>query len=242
MLRLLSCFIVLNLVSVRTEDDVKIDKISRDCNNSYSLTCLKLNIVNFVDKMNEQESYSIFPGVSLVRENVSSHVNTADMVTELAREFPNDAEARLDAFLLKKVGGFLSSHSMKLDLWNGATTDTDAGTGRKKKGGGGLGYLLAAGAMMKGTLLAVALGGLAALAGKALMTAMISLMLSAIIGLKSLTSHGGKQTTYEIISKPVYSHSNSHSSEVEHGGHYGYGRSLDLPPLPLGLQKNYAPS
>ncbi|KAK9879982.1 hypothetical protein WA026_008491 [Henosepilachna vigintioctopunctata] len=229
MLGLVLCFVLSIFVSVRTEDDVKIDRISQDCNNSYSMTCLKLNLVNFVDKMNEQESYSIIPGVSLVRESTSNQVNTADIVTELAREFPNDAEARLDAFLLKKVGGFLSSHSMKLDLWNGGATESDTGTARKgSKGGGGLAYLLAAGAMMKGTLLAVALGGLAALAGKALMTAMISLMLSAIIGLKSLTSHGGKETTYEIISKP------------EEHGHYGHRRSLDLP-LPLGLQSNYTP-
>jgi len=85
-------------------------------------------------------------------------------------------------------------------------------------------------------LATLGMGALAAMAGKALMTALMSLMLSAIIGLKSATSGGHKQTTYEIISKPVYSHSHSHSSEVQHdhggggGGHgaYTYGRNLDL--------------
>lgn len=85
------------------------------------------------------------------------------------------------------------------------------------------------------------MGALALLAGKALMTALMSLMLSAIIGLKSLTSGGHKSTTYEIVTKPVYSHSNTHSSSHEdvHGGgggggghsgygHSGYGRAMNI--------------
>lgn len=101
--------------------------------------------------------------------------------------------------------------------------------GRKKdKGYGGL---MAGLMMMKGTLGAVGFGALALLAGKALMTGLMALMLSAIIGLKSLASGGDKKTTYEIVSKPVYSTSHTHSSEEHHGhgyGHSGYGRSLDF--------------
>lgn len=85
--------------------------------------------------------------------------------------------------------------------------------------------------MMKGTLGAVGFGAIALLAGKALMTGLMALMLSAIIGLKSLTSGGEKKTTYEIVSKPIYSSTHSHSSEEHHGhgvGHSGYARSLDL--------------
>lgn len=110
-----------------------------------------------------------------------------------------------------------------------------------------MGQLLMAALMMKGTLLPIAFAALAALAGKALMTGLLSLMLSAIIGLKSLTSHGHKQAvTYEIVQKPVYSHSHSHSHELHHehlgggghgggggGGGYGhssYGRSFNAEP------------
>lgn len=101
--------------------------------------------------------------------------------------------------------------------------------GRKKdKGYGGL---MAGLMMMKGTLGAVGFGALALLAGKALMTGLMALMLSAIIGLKSLAGGGEKKTTYEIVSKPVYSSSHTHSTEEHHGGHNyghsGYGRSLD---------------
>ncbi|KAK4875570.1 hypothetical protein RN001_011992 [Aquatica leii] len=227
--------------------------LSRDCSSSYTTTCLKLDIVSWVDKLNEEDNYSVLPGVSVVRENGSARASTADLVAELARDFPNDAEARLDAYLLKKIANYLNSHSIRLKLFDnedvssarakGGFLGGKGGGGGKK--GGGLGMLLAAAAMMKGTLGALALGGIAALAGKALMTGLIALMLSAIIGLKSLTSGGGK-TTYEIVSKPVYSHSNTHSvSHEEHGGHghggySSYGRSFDMP-LPLGLQPNYQP-
>lgn len=110
-----------------------------------------------------------------------------------------------------------------------------------------MGQLLIAAMMMKGTLLPIAFAALAGLAGKALMTGLLSLMLSAIIGLKSLTSHGHKQAvTYEIVQKPVYSHAHTHSHELHHehlggghggggggGGGYGhssYGRSFNLEP------------
>lgn len=85
-------------------------------------------------------------------------------------------------------------------------------------------------AMMKAMLMSLALAGVAAIAGKSLMTGMMALLLSAIIGLKSLASGGEKKTTYEIVSKPVYTSSHTHSSEEHHGhgyGHSGYGRSLD---------------
>lgn len=87
--------------------------------------------------------------------------------------------------------------------------------------------------MMKATLGALGFGALALLAGKALMTGLMALMLSAIVGLKSLASGGEKKTTYEIVSKPVYSASHTHSTEEHHAGHggyghSGYGRSLDL--------------
>lgn len=83
------------------------------------------------------------------------------------------------------------------------------------------------------------MGAIAALAGKALLTGMMALTLAAIAGLKSLTSKDDKKTTYEIISKPVYSHSHSHTTGGHGGGghggsheesaHYGYGRSFNLP-------------
>lgn len=82
------------------------------------------------------------------------------------------------------------------------------------------------------------MGAVAALAGKALLTGMMALTMAAIVGLKSLTSKDDKKTTYEIISKPVYTHSSSHSQSSHGGGHGGsdeghgyggYGRAFSNP-------------
>lgn len=210
--------------------------LNKDCSKYYSAKCLKLDVVTWLEKLNENGSYSVYPGISIVRENGSASSNTADIVSVLARDYPNDPDSRLDAFLVKKVHDFLSSHSIKMELFK---KDSIA-TARKKGGGGGGGGLLALGAMMGGSVGALALAGLAAIAGKALMTALISLLLSALAGLKG--GGGGGKTTYEVISKPVHTYSSSHSSGHEdyHGGH-GYKRSIDSVDLPIGLQPHYKP-
>lgn len=94
--------------------------------------------------------------------------------------------------------------------------------------------LMGAGMMMGGSTLTMGLSALAAMAGKALMLSMLSLVLSALSGM-----HGGgggghsqKQTTYEIISKPIYTHGHSHSAELHHepsgpAGYGLYGRAKD---------------
>lgn len=61
------------------------------------------------------------------------------------------------------------------------------------------------------------------------MTALMSLLLSALVGLKG--GGGGGKTTYEIIAKPEVSHHHSHSHEEhhehDHGHHGGYRRAYD---------------
>lgn len=225
--------------------------LKNDCDNNYSLTCLKLDIVTWVDKLNENEDISVLPGVNLVRDKNSSQEKTSSVVAELAREFPDDPNARLDAFLLKKIAGYLSSHSLKLNLIDekaikdaitaraGGGGSKGGGGGKGGKKGGGLGMLMAAGAMMKGMMMTMALAAIAAIAGKALMTGLIALVLSAIIGLKSLTSGHGT-TTYEVVAKPI--HTSHHTHHEEHGGygHSSYGRSFEQP-LPIALQPGYKP-
>ncbi|XP_077271598.1 DUF1676 domain-containing protein Osi16 [Temnothorax americanus] len=219
--------------------------LNKDCGKSYSATCLKLDVVSFLDKLSEQENIGILPGVSVIKENSSANVPPSEVVANLARDFPNDVEKRLDAYLIHKVGSYLNSHSISIKLFDPRTFEAarsfneetlaqlglggnqNVETGRKKNQGNGL---MAGLLMMKGTLGMLGFGAIALLAGKALMTGLLALMLSAIIGLKSLTHHGEKKTTYEIVSKPVYSSSHTHSSEEHHGhgyGHSGYGRSLD---------------
>ncbi|KAF7279548.1 hypothetical protein GWI33_007067 [Rhynchophorus ferrugineus] len=204
--------------------------IWKECSNTYSLTCLKLDIVSWVNTMDEEETLDVLPGISLVRENNSVSLNSSNEMMELSRDFSNDPRGRLDAFLYKQISTYLDTHSLRINFMNKEMAES--ARAKKGKKDGGMGMMLAAGAMMKGMLMALAMGGITAIAGKALMTGLISLVLSGIIGIKALTQGGHKSTTYEVVAKPVHTQSVSHSESHEQGhyGHSSYGRSFDLPP------------
>ncbi|XP_026492458.2 uncharacterized protein LOC113398093 [Vanessa tameamea] len=214
--------------------------LRKDCSGGiFSSSCLKIEAITLLEKLSAKDELNLLPGISVVKESNDNESKADEFASELARMMPSKPDERLDKYLLYRLGSYLDSHSVKLRLMDdGATEQARAliGEARGKGGGlgggkkGGLGGLMAAALMMKGTLASIALGGLALLAGKALMTALMSLLLSAIVGLKSL-SGGGKSTTYEIVSKPVYSHSHSHSTaheDVGGYGHSGYGRNLKI--------------
>ncbi|XP_075986859.1 uncharacterized protein LOC142983726 isoform X2 [Anticarsia gemmatalis] len=235
MYKLFFLVIVASVVALPNPDEGKVEKvqaIKKDCANGIlNPACLKLGAITLLEKLNNKDEVALISGVSLVKEGGKS--NYEGVATDLARSLSSDPDDKLDKSLLYHVGSFLDSHSVKLRLLDDsaveeAKTAIEEGRGRKKKGG--MGGLFAMAAMMKGTLISIALGALALLAGKALVTAMMSLLLSAIIGIKSL-SGGQKSTTYEIVSKPVYTHSHSHSTaheDVGGYGHSGYGRNLKV--------------
>jgi len=77
--------------------------------------------------------------------------------------------------------------------------------------------------MVAGTLLPIKLGALAMMSGKALMTSMLALMLSAILALKKLASGGGGGggTTYEVINVPSPSGHGAHGRSSARGLAYG---------------------
>lgn len=85
-----------------------------------------------------------------------------------------------------------------------------------------------AGWMSGATLLALTMKTIAILSGKALLAALLSLMLS-VISAFSGKGHSEKSTTYEIITKPIVAH---HSADVHeaHGSelspNYAYKRSI----------------
>lgn len=95
--------------------------MSKDCGKSYSATCLKLDVVSFLDKLSEKKDLGLLPGVSVVKENDSAEVPAAEVVANLARDFPNDVDSRLDAYVVHKVGSYLKSHSIAIKLFDPKT-------------------------------------------------------------------------------------------------------------------------
>ena len=104
--------------------------MSKGCSHRYTLTCLKLDVVSLVDRLSETESYQLLPGVTVVRDNSSAEDGSngvdsstsrkfpVDLVASLARDYPNDVDSRLDAFLIRRVGQYLSSHSITVKLFD----------------------------------------------------------------------------------------------------------------------------
>lgn len=127
------------------------------CANSYSVSCLKMEIVSFLERLSDQKEYNLLSGVSVVKDPGANVTKTADIIAEVSRIFPTDPNKRLDEFLIVKLNDYLKSHSLRLKL-----LDKDAMTkarelfqGRKGGGGklgkkGGLETIIAAAMMMKG--------------------------------------------------------------------------------------------
>ncbi|XP_013165295.1 PREDICTED: uncharacterized protein LOC106116101 [Papilio xuthus] len=219
--------------------------LNKECNNNLNAKCIKIHVLSFLEDLSSKDELTLLPGLSIVKENYTSNTSPEEMAAELSRQFPGKLEEKLNRFLIYRLQDYLDGHSLRYKLLDPKTSqealDMANGDGEsvgRKGGGGGLGgggkgggggALLAAALMMKGALGAAALGALALLAGKALMTALMSLLLSALVGLKGGGGH--KSTTYEIITKPEVSHHHSHSHEEhhehEHGHHGGYRRAYD---------------
>uniref|UniRef100_A0A0K8U792 Osiris 16 n=1 Tax=Bactrocera latifrons TaxID=174628 RepID=A0A0K8U792_BACLA len=217
-----------------------------ECKTQLSWMCLKIEFVKIMERLMERDELKLVPGVSVVRNANATEGKSNDLMAEVARSYPNDPNSRLNGYIVNKLSSFLQTHFLRFKLIDSETmaeAHSAVETGRKGKFGkkGGMEALIAAGLMMKGTLMAIGMAAVALMAGKALMTALMALTLSSVLGLKSLASGGGKSTTYEIVSKPVYTSSHSHSYDEGHssghghmgGGHSGsgyggYARSLNL--------------
>ncbi|KPJ20260.1 hypothetical protein RR48_04858 [Papilio machaon] len=238
-----------------TSNEIQIEKtntsersgrsLNKECNNSLNAKCIKIHVLSFLENLSSKDELTLLPGLSIVKENYTSNTSPEEMAAELSRQFPGKPEEKLNRFLIYRLQDYLDGHSLRYKLLDPKTSQEalemangDGESVGRKGGGGGLGgggkgggggALLAAALMMKGALGAAALGALALLAGKALMTALMSLLLSALVGLKGGGGH--KSTTYEIITKPEVSHHHSHSHEEhhehEHGHHGGYRRAYD---------------
>ncbi|XP_013100081.1 uncharacterized protein LOC106082236 [Stomoxys calcitrans] len=222
-----------------------------ECNTSFSWMCLKIEFVRILEHLTEREELRLLNGISLVKDPEVKEIKTSELMADVARSYPNDPNARINGFIVNKINNFLQTHYLRFKLIDDKTvlqarSMVETGRGGKFGKKGGLEYILAAGLMMKGTLLAIGMGGIALMAGKALMAGLMALTLSAVLGLKNIAGGGGgKSHTYEIVTKPIYTsshtHSGGHDDHAAHMGHSasgygGYGRSLKLN-LPASLKE-----
>ncbi|XP_076650789.1 uncharacterized protein LOC143357945 [Halictus rubicundus] len=201
--------------------------IYSDCLKKESINCIKYKVFSYVDKMlADKEDITLTEGITVVK------------TTNAEEGAPRSIESSdLETLLFDRLGRFLKTHTVKVDLkgtdilgaiesagrsFEDFTDNAVESRGKKKKAQKILGPLMAAMALKAAALLPLALGAIAAIAGKALLVGKIALVISAIIGLKKLLSSSGKHVTYEVVSHPHHSSSHVVSHDEGHGGG-GYG-------------------
>ncbi|RLU18748.1 hypothetical protein DMN91_009105 [Ooceraea biroi] len=198
--------------------------IYADCLKKESISCIKYKVFTYVDKMlADKEDITLSEGITVVK-------------TSNAEEgAPRSIESSdLDTLLFDRLGRFLRTHTVKVDLkgsdilgaiesvgrsFEDYSDNAVESRGKKKKAQKILGPLMMAMAMKAAALLPLALGAIAMIAGKALLVGKIALVISAIIGLKKLLGSQQKHVTYEVVSHPH--HSSSHVVSHDDGGHGG---------------------
>ncbi|XP_014222027.1 uncharacterized protein LOC106649238 [Trichogramma pretiosum] len=150
--------------------------------------------------------------------SITKDANAAKKLEQQSLENATTSQSRsLDDMLEKKFNDYVTSRSIKLTI----PGDVFEGRGKKDKKGG-MGGIMMGGLALAGMMAQLAFGKIAFLAGTALLTAKIALVLSAIIGLKKLVGGGGGGG-HEVI----YATASEH-----HGGGYGgWQRALDAIPI-----------
>lgn len=59
----------------------------------------------------------------MIKQNSTSASANAstDVVANLARDFPNDVDKRMDAYLIHKIGTYLNNHAISIKLFDPRT-------------------------------------------------------------------------------------------------------------------------
>ncbi|XP_003244002.1 uncharacterized protein LOC100574673 [Acyrthosiphon pisum] len=196
------------------------------CVSKNYVTCAKLALVHLVDRLERSnDSYSLVSGVTVSSRKLVGRAEDGDGDVPAQTTTGRDSSEAFDRLLVDKLGRYFGTLTLNVKLLDDATVRSvrklgeaaanasiQSGRGKKQKYAQSI---LLAGWVTGAMLLALGMKAIAVLAGKALMTALMSLLLS---GLASFRGGGGhsepKSTTYEIVTKPVYSHSHSTADDT----------------------------
>ncbi|XP_028128262.2 uncharacterized protein LOC114324595 [Diabrotica virgifera virgifera] len=168
-------------------------KIYDDCTKADGLSpCLKRKAITFLDRLSRMDKFALTDGVTVQKASDAVAEGPALTEEQLDNTLPRSSDAKdaaLTNMLFEKVGSFIGSRSLEVTLPKIQASDFIE-EGRKKGGKGGMkgmmgGMIMGIAAKMA-ALVPLAIAGLFLLAGKALITAKIALLLSGIIAIKKL--------------------------------------------------------
>ncbi|XP_032663376.1 uncharacterized protein LOC116840595 [Odontomachus brunneus] len=176
-------------------------QVYKECSGAELSPCLKLKLVSAMDRISRSTQLNLAEGVTLVQDEPATNESELEKTPqEIEAGLPralDDKEDALNGMIFDRIVKFFQSHTLKLKLPNVEELQrsfTEEGRKKKNKMGG----LLAIPLLIGGTLVPLALGALALLAGKALIVSKLALVLASIIGLKKLVS-GGHDHGHEVV-------------------------------------------
>ncbi|KAK9879997.1 hypothetical protein WA026_008510 [Henosepilachna vigintioctopunctata] len=195
-------------------------KVYQECSAADLSSCLKLKLVAALDRVARSTDFTIFDGFTFVKDDktpTEQVKSEAEIEASLPRSL-DEKDSALNTMLSDKVSNFFETHSLQVKLPSMSDLQRSlSDESRKRKGGKGGGAMMLLPLILGGTLVPLALGALALLAGKALLVSKLALVLAGIIGLKKLLGGGGGH------------HDSGHEVVVSggHSGHSGWGRSYE---------------
>lgn len=193
-----------------------LNKIYQSCDTSEDIfKCLKVQAFKIMERALKVDSFNIIEGIQVIRNAEARSLETNQIIPD--EKLQQLETSQIDGILFDTASKFLTTHKIQLDIPK--LVEEARGKMMKK-------YMMPMMGLMalKGGMMALAMNGIAVMAGAALMIGKMALMLSAIMGLKKLLGNQGQQkTTVEIVKQPQMSFSSSYDEGYGGGGGGGYG-------------------
>ncbi|KAK5644800.1 hypothetical protein RI129_006100 [Pyrocoelia pectoralis] len=178
-------------------------KVYQECATSDLSPCLKLKLISVMDRaLRAYNDVSVMEGVTFVKDSKAPQETEPKTVAEIEAGLPRELnrDDALNQLIVERLVNFFDTHSLQIKLPSASDIKRSlSDEGRKKKNK--MSGLLLLPMILGGTLIPLALGALALLAGKALIVAKIALVLAGVLGLKKLLSghSGGSDSGHEVV-------------------------------------------
>ncbi|KAI8046058.1 uncharacterized protein LOC128258149 [Drosophila gunungcola] len=167
----------------------------------FPLLCLLLFSVVRSENCDQDASATLYCRGERALRNVLRNLNRSEKplvvvrgleIVPLQNNSLVEDEQHLDQSLLDSLSFYLRTHEINVKLADLLEDEAPVSEARKKDKGQGM---LLAMALMFGKMMAVmGLGGIAALAMKALGVSLVALMMAGMVGLKTAAQHGGESS------------------------------------------------
>ncbi|GJQ85509.1 hypothetical protein Trydic_g23095 [Trypoxylus dichotomus] len=167
-------------------------RVYEECSKSEGFSpCLKKKALTFFNRLSRMDKLALSDDLVIIKSDDAPANDSSVTDEQLENALPKDLDARdaaLDNLLYNKVTSFVTSRTLRFTMPQVSMGDFGLQEGRGKKMKGMLGGMMMGIAGKMAAMIPVAIAGLFLLAGKALITAKIALLIAGIIALKKLVA------------------------------------------------------